>query len=61
MEDPYILVYEKKLSGLQEFLPLLEAVVQTAKPLVIIARMLKAKLWQPSSSTSYAAASRLRQ
>jgi chaperonin GroEL len=37
MEDPYILVYEKKLSGLQEFLPLLEAVVQTSKPLVIIA------------------------
>jgi chaperonin GroEL len=37
MEDPYILIYEKKLSGLQEFLPLLEAVVQTSKPLVIIA------------------------
>jgi chaperonin GroEL len=37
MEDPYILIYEKKLSGLQEFLPLLEAVMQTAKPLVIIA------------------------
>jgi chaperonin GroEL len=30
MEDPYILIYEKKLSGLQELLPLLEAVVQTA-------------------------------
>src|SRR6202044_3200170 len=37
MEDPYILIYEKKLSGLQEFLPLLEAVVQTSKPLVIVA------------------------
>jgi chaperonin GroEL len=37
MDDPYILVYEKKLSALQEFLPLLEAVVQTSKPLVIIA------------------------
>jgi chaperonin GroEL len=37
MEDPYILIYEKKLSGLQEFLPLLEAVVQASKPLVIIA------------------------
>jgi chaperonin GroEL len=37
MEDPYILVYEKKLSGLQELLPLLEAVVQTGKPLLIIA------------------------
>src|SRR6201994_4401264 len=37
MEDPYILIYEKKLAGLQELLPLLEAVVQTSKPLVIIA------------------------
>src|ERR1700726_2485568 len=37
MEDPYILIYEKKLSGLQELLPLLESVVQTSKPLVIIA------------------------
>ena len=36
-EDPYILIYEKKLSGLQELLPLLEAVVQTGKPLLIIA------------------------
>ncbi len=37
MEDPYLLIYEKKLSGLQELLPLLEAIVQTGKPLVIIA------------------------
>jgi chaperonin GroEL len=37
MDDPYVLIYEKKLSGLQEMLPLLEAVVQTSKPLVIIA------------------------
>jgi len=37
MEDAYILIYEKKLSGLQEMLPLLEAVMQTSKPLVIIA------------------------
>ena len=37
MDDPYILIYEKKLSGLQELLPLLEAVVQTSKPLVILA------------------------
>jgi chaperonin GroEL len=37
MEDPFILICEKKLSGLQELLPLLEAVVQTSKPLVIIA------------------------
>jgi chaperonin GroEL len=37
LEDPYILIYEKKLSGLQELLPLLEAIVQTGKPLLIIA------------------------
>jgi chaperonin GroEL len=37
MEDPYLLIYEKKLSGLQELLPLLEAVVQASKPLIIIA------------------------
>ena len=37
MEDAYILISEKKLSGLQELLPLLEAVVQTGKPLVIVA------------------------
>jgi chaperonin GroEL len=37
MEDPYLLVYEKKLSALNELLPLLEAVVQTGKPLLIIA------------------------
>ncbi|MGB6660900.1 MAG: chaperonin GroEL, partial [Xanthobacteraceae bacterium] len=37
MEDPYLLIYDKKLSGLQELLPLLEAVVQTSKPLLIIA------------------------
>ncbi len=37
LEDPYILIFEKKLSGLQPMLPLLEAVVQTGKPLLIIA------------------------
>ena len=37
LEDPYILLHEKKLSGLQTMLPLLEAVVQTGKPLLIIA------------------------
>src|SRR5438445_6538045 len=37
MEDAYLLIYEKKLSALNEMLPLLEAVVQASKPLVIIA------------------------
>ena len=37
LEDPYILIHEKKLSGLQPLLPVLEAVVQSGKPLLIIA------------------------
>ena len=37
LEDPYILIHEKKLSGLQTVLPLLESVVQAGKPLLIIA------------------------
>ena len=37
LEEPYILIHEKKLSGLQPMLPLLELVVQSGKPLVIIA------------------------
>jgi chaperonin GroEL len=37
MEDPYLLIYEKKLSALNELLPLLETVVQAGKPLLIIA------------------------
>ena len=37
LEDPYILIYEKKLSGLQELLPLLETVVQSGKPILIVA------------------------
>ena len=36
LDDPYILLHEKKLSNLQALLPLLEAVVQAAKPLLII-------------------------
>ena len=37
LEDPYILIHEKKLGGLQALLPLLEAVVRASKPLLIIA------------------------
>ena len=37
MEDPYILLHEKKLSNLQSMLPILEAVHQSSRPLVIIA------------------------
>jgi len=37
LESPYILIYEKKLSNMQSLLPLLEAVVQASKPLLVIA------------------------
>jgi len=37
LEDPYILLHEKKLSNLQSMLPVLEAIVQTGKPLLIVA------------------------
>ena len=37
LEDPYILIHEKKLSSLQPMLPLLEAVVQSGKPLLVVA------------------------
>lgn len=37
LEDPYILLHEKKLSSLQSMLPILEAVVQSARPLLIVA------------------------
>jgi chaperonin GroEL len=37
LDNPYILLFDKKLSGLQQLLPLLEAVVQSGRPLLIIA------------------------
>ena len=37
LDNPYILLFEKKLTGLQQILPLLEAVVQSGRPLLIIA------------------------
>ena len=60
LEDPYILIHEKKLSSLQPMLPVLEAVVQTGKPLVIIAEDIEGEGWRRWSSTSCAAASRSR-
>ena len=41
LDQPYILIHEKKLSGLQPILPLLEAVVQSGRPLLIIAEDLE--------------------
>lgn len=37
LEDPYILIYEKKISNMKDFLPILEAVAKTGKPLLVIA------------------------
>lgn len=37
LEDAYILIFEKKISAMKEFLPLLQAVVETSRPLLIIA------------------------
>ena len=56
MEDPYILIYEKKLSALQELLPLLEAVVQPASRCSSSPRTSRARRSPRSSSTGCAAA-----
>lgn len=37
MEDPYILIYEKKISNIKDFLPILEPAVQSGRPLLVIA------------------------
>src|ERR1051326_9106958 len=52
LEDAYILINEKKLSGLQELLPLLVAVVQTGKPLVIVAEDVEGEALATPSSIS---------
>ena len=55
-DDPYVLIYEKQLSNLPALLPLLEKVVQSGRPLVLIARTYKARCWRRSWSTGCAAA-----
>src|SRR4030095_9129699 len=47
MEDPYVLIYEKKLSGLQARLRLLEEAVQTSMPRVIIAEDIEGEALAP--------------
>src|SRR4029450_8613681 len=43
LEDAYILLHEKKLTSLQPMLPVLEAVVQSGRPLVIVAERIEGK------------------
>ncbi len=39
MEKPYILIYDKKISNLKDFLPILEPAVQTGRPLLVLQKM----------------------
>jgi len=54
LEDAYILLHEKKLSGLQSMLPVLEAAMQSGKPLVSSRRMSRARQLPRSWSTNCA-------
>lgn len=54
LENPYILVTDKKITNIQEILPVLEQVVQQGKPLLLIAEDVKVKLLQHWLSTSFA-------
>ena len=56
LENPYILIHEKKLSNLQAMLPILEAVVQSGRPCSSSRKTSKAKRWPRWWSTACAAA-----
>jgi chaperonin GroEL len=60
MDQPYILIHEKMLSGLQPMLPLRESVVRSGHPLLITPRTSRAKRWPLAWSTSCVPASRSR-
>jgi chaperonin GroEL len=59
LDDPYILLHERKLSNLQSMLPILEAVVQSGHSLLIVTEDVKAKPSRRWSLISCAAVSRL--
>ena len=54
LDDPYILITDKKISNIQEVLPILEKIVQAGKKLVIIAEDVEGEAWRPCWSTSCA-------
>src|SRR5699024_11057732 len=53
LEDPYILITDKKISNIQEVLPVLEAVVQEGKPILIIAEDVEAEALATLVLTNY--------
>ena len=57
LDDPMILITDKKISNIQEILPILEQIVQMGKKLLIMQKTSKAKHWRRWSSTSCAACS----
>ena len=60
LENPYILLHEKKLSHLQELLPVLEQIAHAGAPLLIIAEDVEGKPWRRWWSTSCVARSSVR-
>ena len=60
LENPWILVHEKKISNIKDIVPMLEKIAQSSRPLLIIAEDIEAKRSPRWSSTSCAASQVLR-